>query len=76
MEKDFVEEFHSLLPVVFQDLLEVTERTHKKSLRVANYKAEIRTALRTSEYTSRTSTLNHMSVLVTEIHILIAKLLL
>jgi len=61
---------------VFQDLLEVTEKTQKKSFRIADYKAEIRTALRTRECTSRTSTLNHMCVIITEMHILIAKLLL
>lgn len=76
MGKDFVAEFRSLLQVVFHDMLEVTEKTHKMSFRIADYKAEIRTSLRTRECTSTTSALNHMSVIVTEMHILIAKLLL
>jgi len=76
MGKDFVEEFRSLLQVVFQDLLEVTEKTHKKSFRIADYKVETRTSLRTRECTSRTSTLIHMSVIVTEMHVLIDILLL
>jgi hypothetical protein len=59
-----------------QDLLEVTEKTHKKSFGIVDDRAEIRTSLRTHENTSRTSTLNLVCVIVKEVHMLIVELLL